>query len=271
MRRLLFVILALTTMVPASAGQYRNAYLSGTMPWHRTFRDVNLCTGNLMKSFTDIQVAPARGAGLVLQRTYNSNDDREGPFGHGWSHAYDIRMEEAASISSPLVDSNGNPIPTDNEIVRTDFFGGKHVYTRDADGLYTPPPYTYDTANGSYDSALEVGPGDVTGDTDIGVDGTIKHYTAIGDTRYCDYIRDRHGNTTNLIYDSATGLLRTVTDPSSRSLHFHWANLGTSMSPHWRAVQVDGPAYSVRYDYRLQYGFARRSPGPRIPVSNRRV
>ena len=55
-------------------------------------------------------------------------DDNIGPFGRGWQHAYDIRMEEA-----------GN-----NKADRTDFFGGKHSYTRDADGLYTPPPYTHD-------------------------------------------------------------------------------------------------------------------------------
>ena len=35
-----------------------------------------------------------KGAGLALQRTYNSQDDRIGPFGIGWTHAYDIRNEE---------------------------------------------------------------------------------------------------------------------------------------------------------------------------------
>ena len=63
----------------AGRGPLRSPYLSGApMPWHRSLRDVNLCTGNLFKSFTDIQVAPARGAGLVLQRTYNSNDAARG-------------------------------------------------------------------------------------------------------------------------------------------------------------------------------------------------
>src|SRR5205823_5717726 len=65
-------------------GVYRNKYFCGVLPWQRQLRDVNLCTGNLFKSFTDIQVAPANGAGLVLQRTYNSDDDRIGPFGVGW-------------------------------------------------------------------------------------------------------------------------------------------------------------------------------------------
>lgn len=108
-------------------GPYRNASLNGNMPWQRSLRDVNLSNGNLFKSFTDIQVTPARGAGLTLQRTYNSNDGRVGPFGVGWTHAYDIRMEE----DTANVPSDGSL----NFADRIDFFGGKHKYHRDADGL----------------------------------------------------------------------------------------------------------------------------------------
>ena len=45
-------------------------------------------------TFADLQVSPAKEAGLALQRTYNSQDARPGSFGVGWQHAYDIRMEE---------------------------------------------------------------------------------------------------------------------------------------------------------------------------------
>jgi len=41
-------------------GPYRNQYFCGTLPWQRSLRDVNLANGNLFKSFTDIQVPPAR-------------------------------------------------------------------------------------------------------------------------------------------------------------------------------------------------------------------
>ena len=81
-------------------GPYRNPYFDGTLPWQKSIRDVNTQTGNLFKSFTDIQVSPAVGAGLVLQRTYNSNDARIGPFGVGWTHAYDIRVEEASDVAT---------------------------------------------------------------------------------------------------------------------------------------------------------------------------
>jgi hypothetical protein len=100
------------------SGSYRNKYFQGVLPWQRSLRDVNLCNGNLFKSFTDIQVAPAKGAGLALQRTYNSQDDRVGPFGIGWTHAYDIRM----------VDENSGTVTDEtlNLSDRADFFGGEH-------------------------------------------------------------------------------------------------------------------------------------------------
>ena len=126
-------------------GVLRFAGYSGTLPWQRSLRDVNLCNGNLFKSFTDVQVAPARGAGLALQRTYNSSDDREGAFGTGWTHAYDIRLEEA-----PAAAQSNDP----DKAVRSDFFDGKHGYQRDADGLYTPPPYLFDELDSNYTSYL---------------------------------------------------------------------------------------------------------------------
>lgn len=245
------IALALLTATPLSAGPYRNAYLCGSMPWHRSFHDVNLCTGNLIKSFTDIQVAPARGAGLVLQRTYNSNDDRiDGAFGHGWTHAYDIRMEEASSIPSDLLEKDefGDPAAKEDRVVRTDFFGGKHVYKRDADGLYTPPPYMHDWTKSDYSSVLEVGPGDVNEDIQIGLDGTTKHFIAQGNVRVCDYIEDRNGNRSSLAYDP-DGNLDTVTDPSDRVLDFTWTNFGTTQSPHWRITQIIAPLQKATYEY----------------------
>lgn len=239
-------------------GRGRNPYLCGTMPWHRSFRDVNLCTGNLFKSFTDIQIAPARGAGLVLQRTYNSNDPHIGPFGRGWAHAYDIRMEDADSIAAnppklPNPDPTGDDIQIDrmNAVVRSDFFGGKHVYSRDADGLYTPPPYCHDVLESDYDCST--GPLTVTADTETSTDGTVKHFTKKGSARVCDYIKDRHDNYTELVYDTNNNLSMVVvranpqispdsnTDYSAndRVLEFTYTpNLGTMTSPIYLVTKV---------------------------------
>jgi RHS repeat-associated protein len=238
-------------------GPYRNAYFSGApMPWHRSFRDVNLVTGNLMKSVTDIQVAPARGAGLVLQRTYNSNDERVGPFGVGWTHAYDIRMDEAG------VNPQGDEV-----VPRTDFFGGKHKYKRDADGLYSPPAYLFDELDSKYAEFLVNGPTEVLEDKQVGMDGTVKYFVRGGtdpdgspsSTRVCDYMEDRHGNRTTFTYQTVSlpgggskKLLTQVTDPSNRSLVFTWQNRGTAQAPAYRIVEAAGPMYRVTYDYNAE-------------------
>ena len=133
------------------SGPYRNAYFAGTLPWHRSIRDVNLCNGNLFKSFTDMQVSPAKGAGLAPQRTYNSQDARPGPFGVGWQHCYDLRMEEENPTTNQTSD-------TLNVADRTDFFGAKHKYHRDCDGLYSPPPYLFDETSSDYQAFLVNGP-----------------------------------------------------------------------------------------------------------------
>ncbi|MGI4791253.1 MAG: RHS repeat-associated core domain-containing protein [Janthinobacterium lividum] len=264
-------------------GPLRNPYLAGApMPWHRAFHDVDVNTGNLFKSFTDIQVAPARGAGLVLQRTYNSDETRVGPFGLGWTHAYDIRIQEAADIQAqagnsaavpPAVPGSTTAATAVNEVPRTDFFGAKQTYHRDADGLYSPPPYLYDEMSSAYGKFLVNGPAQVMSDTDKGMDGTIKHYTNVvikadgtsGNERACDYIQDRYGNKTTLTYGqsyvqpdgSTRSILTLVTDPTGRSLTFHWTNFGTTAQPTYRITEIDAPidpamgtyAYRVTYDY----------------------
>lgn len=229
-------------------GNKRNRAFSGVLPWQRSLRDVNLSTGNLFKSFTDIQVAPARGAGLAFQRTYNSSDDRVGPFGVGWTHAYDIRNEEAPN----------------NKVERTDFFGGKHSYTRDADGLYSPPPYMFDELNSNYDQFLADGPPVVLDDTQKGKDGTVKHFFSNGTERSCDTLTDRHGNQTVLTYGLNIGgrsVLTKVTDPSGRYLNIQWTDVDASAGVAWRITQVQGPfdpvttaaVYTVTYEYNSEF------------------
>ena len=231
-------------------GPYRNKYFAGTLPWHRSVRDINLCNGNLFKSFTDIQVAPAKGAGLAMQRTYNSMDDRIGPFGQGWTHAYDIRTVEENPDTNYTDDSL-------NYMDRTDFFGGKHKYHRDADGLYSPPAYLFDETDSDYDKFLVNGPVKSLADTEHGMDGTVKHFVTFQNSleRVCDYIEDRYGNRTNLVYTQQTvggstvNLLQSVTDPSGRQILYTWSNLGTTGQPAWRITVAQGPAYSVAYAY----------------------
>jgi len=91
------------------------------------------------------------------------------------------------------------------------------------------PPYLFDELDSGYDAFLVNGPPVALDDSEKGMDGTVKHFTAIGNERLCDSITDRHGNSTTLSYTTVTvsgtakGLLTSVTDPSGRSLTITWA------------------------------------------------
>lgn len=196
----------------------RNPYASGIEPWQKSLRDVNLANGNLFKSYTDIKVAAARGAGLVLQRSYNSNDVREGPFGVGWTDSYDMRTKDT----------------TADTMERTDCLGGKHSYIREADGLYNPPSYIRSVTVSATDPNTDA----VTADIEESKDGTTDHYTLIGNYRVCDWIQDRHGNKTQLTYD-ANGQVQTVEDlTSGRMLTFTWNDVGQNGEHHERITHV---------------------------------
>src|SRR5262249_49533207 len=108
------------------------------------------------------------------------------------------------------------------------------------------------------------GPPAVLADTEVGMDGTTKHFFQNGSERDCDYIEDRHGNRTVLTYGQSAGdhnLLTRVTDPSGRYLQISWTNVGTTQSPIWRITQVQGPfdpstglaVYTVTYEYGADY------------------
>src|SRR5205823_14757963 len=116
--------------------------------------------------------------------------------------AYDIRMEEAlTSGDSTDYDAPApNPEGDLNYSNRTDFFGHKHKYHRDADGLYSPPPYLFDELSSAYNDFLVNGPITPLSDDQKSMDGTTKHFSAIGNARVCTSITDRYNNVTSLTY-----------------------------------------------------------------------
>ncbi|MFK0288447.1 DUF6531 domain-containing protein [Streptomyces sp. NPDC090499] len=83
---------------------------------------VNTGTGTLTENFTDLSLA-GPGRSLSWDRTYNSLDPTDGPFGQGWTFAYN------ASVS--MVDDGGTYTFRNGT-------GGQTNFTKNADGTYTP-------------------------------------------------------------------------------------------------------------------------------------
>ncbi len=72
---------------------------------------VDTATGALTESYQDFKI-PGRGLSIDLQRHYNSADAAtDGPFGHGWTYSYGMRLDEDQSTGAVTVtQENGSQV-----------------------------------------------------------------------------------------------------------------------------------------------------------------
>jgi len=153
---------------------------------------VNVTNGNMFVEQSD-SVLPGVGPGLTVARTYNSNSQRTGLFGRGWTTEYD---EELNVYDGNLVRLNrsdgraiyfGRPVNSTSSMLSSiakDFHGGL-------------------SQNGS-------------GFTLTFKNGGVHQFNALGKLTS---LVDRFGNQTSLNYD-AGGKLVSVIDPFGRVLSF---------------------------------------------------
>jgi hypothetical protein len=67
---------------------------------------VNIGTGNSVQQQTDITII-GPGDGLSLARTYNSQADSLGPFGFGWTHNYNLKLNQVDDLHIELELADG--------------------------------------------------------------------------------------------------------------------------------------------------------------------
>ncbi|HHN74010.1 MAG TPA: hypothetical protein ENK10_02150, partial [Acidobacteria bacterium] len=198
---------------------------------------VRLLNGNMFHVFGDIHIVGV-GLNFVFERVYNSQSDRLGPMGYGWSHTYDVFLVEDPGISATVTDGSGR------ETTFTDLGGG----------LYDSPPGVHEK--------LEK---DGAGWAMTFVSGEVWSFSAAG--RLIS-MRDVHGNTISMTYDAgdklisinetlgrdvtlaygADGMIDSVSDWTGRTWTFdHDAagNLISSSTP----ADADTPSYTTTYSY----------------------
>lgn len=96
----------------------------GDQSWWTYTGAVNPFNGNLMLTSTDLSLS-GRGPQLPITRTYNSrNATRKGAFGYGWS----------SNLEMAIVQLGYGPA------IFWDATGTKHVFKRNSDGTFAPPP-----------------------------------------------------------------------------------------------------------------------------------
>jgi len=173
---------------------------------------INVATGNVYSQYMDMTVA---GTGLPIEiaRTYNSKSNYEGPLGFGWTHSYNIYIEENEDNQS--VDIN-------------DGSGALIIFEDNGDGTYTPP-------TGNYSELSKNTDGCYTLTTKYGY---IEEFNPEGKL---SAITDRNGNQLVLEYDDAN--LISITNPSGRQVTFDYDTEGRITSV------TDSGGRTVSYDY----------------------
>ncbi|MEO0248293.1 MAG: DUF6531 domain-containing protein, partial [candidate division WOR-3 bacterium] len=73
-------------------GGGRLPQVAGQAKWDVVDNGVNLRTRNYTYTANDLTLPGAVGIPVSVVRTFNANDDREGPFGIGWSWSLDVRQ-----------------------------------------------------------------------------------------------------------------------------------------------------------------------------------
>ena len=163
--------------------------LGGEEPTTIVSDPVNLSNGNMIHYASDLSIM-ARGLPIQWDRTYNSQSDHVGPFGHGWTFTYGETLEPQA----------------DGSMLYREEDGTEHTFEVDASGGWTSPP-------GKHLTLTAAGSGGAgSGHTLRTKDGTVLTFGASG---RLDTVADRNGNTVTLGYD-ASGHLETVTDAAGR-------------------------------------------------------
>lgn len=82
------------------SGIYQATYVGGTgtttNPTASTNEPINTATGNYYLSRTDLAV-PGKGLPFAFTRSYNSLDSYSGPLGAGWTHSYNILLNDSGT------------------------------------------------------------------------------------------------------------------------------------------------------------------------------
>ena len=176
---------------------------------------VNTLTGTLSLSRLDVAIA-GRGPAISFARAYNSNDTRTTTLGPGWTHTYNMRLNDPGDGSEDVILVGPQGRSDRYQWSGSAFVapaGSETTLTRNIDESYT--------ATDKSQSGWE-----------FGADGRLTS------------IRDRYGNTSALTYDTS-GRLATISDPAGRGLLTlgYTSNLLTSVTD-WAS-----PARTVTYQY----------------------
>lgn len=152
---------------------------------------VNVATGEMHHKATDLVIQGPLP--IVFSRRYESRSDYDGPFGYGWTHSYDMRLESPGGSRPIFVDKDGRRIYFNKTQIRG---GGTHTTEWDSNRI-----------------------------DQLSLDSDSPNWV-VRDKREMEYtfdssgvlisIADRHGSTLTFNYTSSK--LTSIVDPFGRTL-----------------------------------------------------
>jgi|GEM_PF-3148428 len=165
--------------------------------------NVNVNNGNLILSERDVYL-PGRGIPIQITRSYNSVDTFNGMFGYGWR----LNTGMFLTFNDPL---------NSKIIVLTDGDGTKHTFIQDEEGTWQSPPgvhleIRYQAATSSIPTAYF-----------ILTDKSQTNFYFNASNGRLEFYKDENNNRTNIYYNT-DGTIRSLLDPSGRSVRFNYEN-----------------------------------------------
>ncbi len=167
-----------------------------TYAWEGSYGDANTGNGNKLTSVPLVGWSARGGLPVAFTLFHNSEGNHNSELGQKWSHSFDLYLVENPESGSVTLHW-GNDLA--------------YPFTRNIDGTFSAPGGIYDTlvlvSSGVYELTTK--------------SQVTYRFEMVGSVGYeCKNIRDRNGNTLTLGYDTTSGLLTSVTDPTNRVLTF---------------------------------------------------
>lgn len=178
---------------------------------------VNLCNGNYINERVDINLGGRYR--LEFKRFYNAVSEKTGPLGRGWTHSFEVRVNETGDDENiQVVHGDGSE---GSFVKRGDYYLEEHGEPGILEKLALNAGYTIRQDDGRYEKFDKDGKlialGDVHGEHTClyyAEDRLIKVVARNGNSLAFSYYED----------DDNTGLIKSVTDHAGRSVSYTYEN-----------------------------------------------
>lgn len=192
------------------------------------FMQISPATGEVLQQETDLAI-PGRGLDFVWTRTYRSRTGGASPMGHGWTHAYDIRVQSNGD-DLDLFDGSGR-----RDTLKRGACDADGVCSFSAPGMFREGALSNDVfrltfADSGYWEFLPLdgtsAAGRIARSVDRNGNALRFEYTAAGQLVHVIDTLDR----TNTVAYNAEGRIASVTDFSGRSVRYTYVRSDLDLS-----------------------------------------